>query len=177
MFSVCFFKEMFDFPDDVEVSEEAKDLIRRLICPMESRFGKNGLEDFRRHPFFNDIDWENIRDCMIFMKNIYPFLVLFGHSFVSAESVYKPEVSSPTDTSNFDVEDSEFTPCVRNLGIVFCSFSFETNPFLHRFRFLRILNRPMSPRLSPVIIYLSLDSRTHTIGEILTMDSVRKVLR
>lgn len=60
---------MFDFPDEPEVSEDAKDLMRRLICPAEHRFGKNGLEDFRRHPFFGGIDWENIRDSML--KSFY----------------------------------------------------------------------------------------------------------
>ncbi|KAG7271607.1 hypothetical protein CRUP_000107 [Coryphaenoides rupestris] len=51
-----------------DVSEEAKDLIRRLIC---------------------SIDWDNIRNC---------------------EAPYIPEVSSPTDTSNFDVDDD----CLKN---------------------------------------------------------------
>ena len=59
-------QEMFDFPDaeecGVDVSDNAKDIIRRLICPMEQRFGKNGLEDFKTHPFFDGVDWENIQN-------------------------------------------------------------------------------------------------------------------
>uniref|UniRef100_A0A3Q1INZ0 Serine/threonine-protein kinase MRCK alpha n=1 Tax=Anabas testudineus TaxID=64144 RepID=A0A3Q1INZ0_ANATE len=83
-------KERFQFPQQItDVSEDAKDLIRRLICSREHRLGQNGIEDFKQHPFFAGINWDNILTC---------------------EAPYIPEVSSPTDTSNFDVDDD----CLKN---------------------------------------------------------------
>lgn len=74
----------FNFPSDPEVSNDCKDIMQRLCCKPEHRLGQNGIDDFKNHPFFEGIDWENISDMT---------------------PPYIPDVSSPTDTSNFDVDD------------------------------------------------------------------------
>uniref|UniRef100_A0A0N5CC11 non-specific serine/threonine protein kinase n=1 Tax=Strongyloides papillosus TaxID=174720 RepID=A0A0N5CC11_STREA len=104
-------QEFLDFPDDIEVSEAAIDLIKRLICPREERLGSRGLEDFRHHPFFAGINWETLRD---------------------SDAPYKPEVSSPTDTSNFDVEvcSPDFTPCNTKPPNVNAAFTGHHLPFI-----------------------------------------------
>ncbi|XP_071323485.1 serine/threonine-protein kinase MRCK beta isoform X3 [Trachinotus anak] len=110
-------EERFQFPSHVtDVSEDAKDLIQRLLCSRERRLGLNGISDFKSHPFFSGIDWDNIR---------------------SAEAPYIPDVSSPTDTSNFDVDDDvlknpDIGPPVSHTGFTgqhlpFVGFTYTTD--------------------------------------------------
>ncbi|KAF6723822.1 Rho-associated protein kinase 1 [Oryzias melastigma] len=76
-------KNALTFPDDSDISNDAKNLICAFLTDREVRLGRNGVDEIKRHPFFKNDQWtwENIRD--------------------TAAPVV-PELSSDTDTSNFD---------------------------------------------------------------------------
>ncbi|XP_013922666.1 PREDICTED: rho-associated protein kinase 2 [Thamnophis sirtalis] len=77
------------FPEDVEISKQAKDLICAFLTDRDVRLGRSGVEEIKSHLFFkNDQwDWNSIRD--------------------TAAPVV-PELSSDIDSSNFDdIEDDK----------------------------------------------------------------------
>lgn len=100
-------KTSFDFPnDDVEftVSDNAKDLIKKLICAPEFRLGQNGIDDFKVRIFGNEISGTNEK----ILSQSHPwFEGIDWNSLRQSTAPYIPEVSSPTDTSNFDVDDTD----------------------------------------------------------------------
>uniref|UniRef100_A0AAQ4RS63 Rho-associated protein kinase n=1 Tax=Gasterosteus aculeatus aculeatus TaxID=481459 RepID=A0AAQ4RS63_GASAC len=82
-------KNSLNFPDDVEISKDAKNIICAFLTDREVRLGRNGVEEIKRHPFFKNDLWtfDTIRD------TVAPVV---------------PELSSDIDTSNFDeIEDDK----------------------------------------------------------------------
>ncbi|XP_067328650.1 serine/threonine-protein kinase MRCK gamma isoform X1 [Anolis sagrei] len=103
-------EDHLQFPAEItDVSEEAKSLIRSLLCRQELRLGQKGIQDFQRHPFFKGIDWENLR-----------------HS----PPPYLPEVASPADTSNFDVDDDSLKESETLPPVSHAAFSGHHLPFI-----------------------------------------------
>ncbi|XP_015914615.1 rho-associated protein kinase 2 [Parasteatoda tepidariorum] len=81
-------KNSLSFPDDAEISREAKHLICSFLTDRSQRLGRNGVDEIKQHPFFRNDNWtfDNIRECV-------PPVV--------------PELSSDEDTSNFDEIENE----------------------------------------------------------------------
>jgi serine/threonine-protein kinase RIM15 len=89
-----------DDDEDYDISDEAKDLMNRLMCsdPAE-RLGANkdekfasGGEEIRSHPWFDDLNWETLRD---------------------DEASFIPAPENPEDTEYFDTRGAamaNFTP-------------------------------------------------------------------
>ena len=49
--------------DGIEFTDEAKDFIDRLLNPNPKlRLGYNGIDDIKKHPFFDGIQWDKIMD-------------------------------------------------------------------------------------------------------------------
>ncbi|KAK0424176.1 hypothetical protein QR680_008529 [Steinernema hermaphroditum] len=80
------------FPEDVEVSDKAKNLIKGLLSDRSVRLGKKGVTEIKTHPFFKNPDWtfDTIR---------------------KATPPVVPELSSDDDTRFFeDVEEKDPNP-------------------------------------------------------------------
>jgi serine/threonine-protein kinase RIM15 len=95
-----------DDDEDYDISDEAKDLMNRLMCsdPAE-RLGANkddkyasGGEEIRSHPWFDDLNWETLRD---------------------DEASFIPAPENPEDTEYFDTRGAamaNFTPEFEDQG-------------------------------------------------------------
>ncbi|EGR31189.1 protein kinase domain protein [Ichthyophthirius multifiliis] len=55
-------KKYLVIPEESNLSIQAKDLIRRLLCDPTERLGLNGVTEIKIHPFFQGVDWKNIRN-------------------------------------------------------------------------------------------------------------------
>ena len=85
-YKVMNWKKFLKIPDNVIISKEAEDLISRMINNSEERLGKNGVEEIKAHPFFKNIDWDNIRN---------------------TKAPFVPELKNDYDTKYFDELDYE----------------------------------------------------------------------
>ena len=84
------FEQTLQFPDDIHISYEAEDLIRRLLTHSENRLGRHGgADEIKAHPFFSGVDWNTIRQ---------------------VEAPYIPKLSSVTDTRFFPTDELENVP-------------------------------------------------------------------
>ncbi|XP_007941086.1 myotonin-protein kinase [Orycteropus afer afer] len=86
---IVHYKEHLSLPlADPGIPEEARDLIQQLLCPRETRLGRDGAGDFREHPFFFGLDWDGLRD---------------------SAPPFTPDFEGATDTCNFDVVEDGLT--------------------------------------------------------------------
>ncbi|KAL7753327.1 hypothetical protein RI367_001102 [Sorochytrium milnesiophthora] len=80
-------KKHLRFPPDGDVSEQAIDLVKKLLTEQEERLGRNGPDEVKGHPWFSGIDWSSVR---------------------AMPPPFVPELSSDSDTRYFpDLEDDE----------------------------------------------------------------------
>uniref|UniRef100_A0A8D0CS80 Rho-associated protein kinase n=1 Tax=Sander lucioperca TaxID=283035 RepID=A0A8D0CS80_SANLU len=82
-------KNTLIFPEDVEMSQDAKDLICAFLTDRKVRLGRTGVDEIKCHPFFKNDQWtfDNIRE------TVAPVV---------------PELNGDIDTSNFDdIEDDK----------------------------------------------------------------------
>uniref|UniRef100_A0A0W0FJV5 non-specific serine/threonine protein kinase n=1 Tax=Moniliophthora roreri TaxID=221103 RepID=A0A0W0FJV5_MONRR len=73
-------------PDDVHLSDEAEDMVRRLITSADRRLN---VDQIKNHLFFYGVDWDTIRQI---------------------DAPFVPRLRSITDTSYFPTDEIEQTP-------------------------------------------------------------------
>jgi len=79
-------KKTFAIPDEPKLSENSKDILRKLITDSDTRLGRNGCDEIKAHPFFDGMDWNGLRDLV---------------------PPYIPEIKSEISNENFDAFDEE----------------------------------------------------------------------
>eukprot|EP01111_Echinosteliopsis_oligospora_P017939 TRINITY_DN7979_c0_g1_i1.p1 TRINITY_DN7979_c0_g1~~TRINITY_DN7979_c0_g1_i1.p1 ORF type:complete len:527 (-),score=118.88 TRINITY_DN7979_c0_g1_i1:93-1673(-) len=89
-------KDSLRFPEDVPISPDAEDLIKKLLCDRTYRLGSQDVSEIKEHPFFRGINWDTLRE------QPAPFV---------------PSLKNPADTSYFEEyeempSDSEELPDV-----------------------------------------------------------------
>ncbi|KAI4302588.1 hypothetical protein MLD38_038314 [Melastoma candidum] len=78
-------KTHLKFPEEAKLSQEAVELISKLLCSVHQRLGTNGgAPEIKAHPWFNGIDWDRI---------------------FQMEAAFIPEVNDDLDTQNFEKFD------------------------------------------------------------------------
>ncbi|KAJ7700121.1 AGC/NDR protein kinase [Mycena rosella] len=74
------------FPDDVHLSKQAEDLVRRLVTSADRRMN---IQEIKKHPFFYGVDWATLRNI---------------------DAPFVPHLRSITDTSYFPVNELDQVP-------------------------------------------------------------------
>jgi len=84
-------KNALGFPDDIEISRNAKNLICSFLTDRTERLGRQGIDEIQRHPFFRNDHWtwDNLRN---------------------ATPPVRPELDCDTDTRNFDDIERDDSP-------------------------------------------------------------------
>lgn len=87
-----------NIPPEANLSAPAIDILKKLLCDAEFRLGANGVEEIKKHPFFEPINWDTLRE---------------------TKSPYTPDLSSDDDCKRFDKFDEEepFYPAEEKKGV------------------------------------------------------------
>ena len=91
-------KTTLNIPEEANISNEAVDILKKLITSEDKRLGYHGAEEVKNHPFFKGVDWEHLKEYF--------------------EPPFIPELQNDYDTRYFDEfeEKEPFYPINDNNG-------------------------------------------------------------
>eukprot|EP00188_Purpureofilum_apyrenoidigerum_P002501 Plantae.Rhodophyta-Purpureofilum_apyrenoidigerum.ctg25593.p1 GENE.Plantae.Rhodophyta-Purpureofilum_apyrenoidigerum.ctg25593~~Plantae.Rhodophyta-Purpureofilum_apyrenoidigerum.ctg25593.p1 ORF type:complete len:507 (+),score=101.97 Plantae.Rhodophyta-Purpureofilum_apyrenoidigerum.ctg25593:118-1638(+) len=82
---ICNWNENLEFP--TTLSKEAVSLLQQLLCTSERRMGRReGIAEFKRHPFFRGVDWDNL---------------------CQQQAPWRPNIRGPLDLSHFEIDEDQ----------------------------------------------------------------------
>jgi serine/threonine kinase 38 len=61
---ILHWRKTLNIPPEANLSPAATDILKRLMCDAEHRLGSgpSGVEEIKKHPFFEGLDWKNLRN-------------------------------------------------------------------------------------------------------------------
>jgi len=83
---ILHWKKTLAIPSEANLSPEATDLIQKLITDADKRLGRNGAEELKSHPFFDNFDWDSV---------------------CTSKAPFIPEVRDEASSEHFDNFDEE----------------------------------------------------------------------
>ena len=88
---ILHWRKTLNIPPEANLSPAATDILKRLLCDADHRLGQTGVDEIKSHPFFEGIDWDNLRN---------------------VRSPYQPDLTSDDDCRRFDKfeEEDSFYP-------------------------------------------------------------------
>ena len=128
-YEICYkvrnYIEYLNFPSNIKVSNNAKDLINKLLCEPEKRLGKNGIQEIKDHPFFNGVNWNNIKEMKppFIPKVKKDYDTKYFNKFQYIESLY-PDKKNITKKDcefigyNYNGEDNESSDLISVIEII-----------------------------------------------------------
>ena len=108
------FENYLYIPKERKISSDAQNLIYSFLTEASQRLGVNGIEEIKKHSFFNDFNWETIRE----MKP--PFI---------------PQLSTPDDTKYFVNKKISSLRLTNRLKRTYTFFNREENIDNHKLLF------------------------------------------
>lgn len=116
-------KKTFVIPKEANLSEDAKDILNKLIADSDVRLGRNGAEEIKNHPFFKNFDWTSIR------QKKAPFI---------------PTVQSEISNENFDHFEEDTTQQTadrknRKIDMKFIGYTYKADVEEQRSMLVKVL--------------------------------------